>query len=160
MNLTRWAALALALLAPPAPAADFPQRKSGLWELQVEGARGGAGAMKMCIDQASDNTLKSIGGQGAENCAKNEVRSDGANRFVTQSVCKVHGSTATSNGVFTGDFATAYHFEVKTAYAPPLLGQANAITRGQARWTGACPAGLKPGQMLLPGGAKVDMNRR
>jgi hypothetical protein len=56
---------------------------------------------------------------------------------------------------FTGD--TAYRSEIKSSYDPPMQGMPSGNTVINAKWTGACPAGKQPGDVMLPDGRKVNM---
>jgi hypothetical protein len=56
---------------------------------------------------------------------------------------------------FTGD--TAYHTEVKSTYDPPMQGMPSANAVIDAKWTGACPAGMQAGDVVLPDGRKMNV---
>lgn len=44
-------------------------------------------------------------------------------------------------------------------YSPPMAGVSQSKVTMQAKWTGACPAGWKPGDMEMPGGmGRVNVN--
>ncbi len=136
---------------------DLPKRKSGLWELKMAGAAmgGQAMAMSVCIDQANDNALQSTGERMAKDrCSKMDIRREGG-RIVTESVCKLDQTTATTRGVFTGDFTTVYKAEISNRYDPPMMGRTEDRMTIDARWTGPCKAGMKPGDMVMPGGIVI-----
>jgi hypothetical protein len=141
-------------------APDLPKRKSGLWEMTMSHA-GAPSAMKMqmCVDEKTDDMARSTGAQMDMNCSKNEIKREGS-RVVSESVCKMGQTTATTRGVFTGDFSTAYTFETKTTYDPPLMGMGEAAMKGSARWTGPCKSDMKPGDVIMPNGMKMNMNDR
>lgn len=85
--------LVVAVAALPAYSAELPQRKSGLWEVKVDGARGGLQVMRMCIDRASDNALRGVGGPAAaQNCSKSEVRRESANRMNLETFAPAHAA--------------------------------------------------------------------
>ncbi len=147
----------LAGVAAPTAASELPQRKSGLWEMKTGGAamQGQSMTMQMCIDQATDDALRNTGEVTAGGqCSKVQIKRDGQ-RLITESTCKVENTTATTRGVFTGDFATAYKVETTTRYQPPLMGRAEDRMTIEARWLGPCKPGMKPGDMVLPGGMVV-----
>jgi len=76
-------------------------------------------------------------------------------------VCQVEGSTATTRGVFTGDFATSYKGDMTTTFAPPMHGMAESRMSFQARLTGPCAPGQKPGDVAvqgIPGGGAGRMS--
>jgi Protein of unknown function (DUF3617) len=149
----------LLLAAATAPAIDLPTMKSGLWESSVarEGMPQKVGATKMCMDSAVQKEVMEMGmGTMKSMCSKNDIRRDGNKVFGTAE-CKFGESTMKSSSVttFTGD--TAYHTEVKSTYDPPMQGMPSGTTVIDAKWTGACPAGMQPGDVLLPDGRKVNM---
>jgi hypothetical protein len=151
---------ALAVTGSALAAPDLPRRKSGLWEMTIGGpAMPGAMTMQMCVDEKTDDLARSAGGEMQANCTKNEIRRDG-NRVITESVCKLGASTATTRGVFTGDFASSYSFEMKTTYEPAIGGMKDGVSQGSARWTGPCKAGMRPGDLILPNGMKMNINDR
>ena len=66
-------------------------------------------------------------------------------------------SKITSHGVMTWTGDTAYHMESKSHWDPPMMGKADNTTTQDGQWTGACPAGMKPGDMVMPGGMKMNI---
>src|SRR4026209_2493955 len=103
----------LCLLAASAAAQDVPRRKSGLWEVSMSSPQMPAPMVsQQCVDEKTDNLARS---RGSEKCSKQGVRRGGRN-WVVESVCQIEGSTATSRGVFSGDFATSYKGEFVTKF--------------------------------------------
>lgn len=149
-------AVAALLAAVPAAATDFPRRKSGLWEMKMEGMPGG---MATCVDQASDDAMRGAAMKmEKDNCSKSEIKRESPTRVIVNSVCKMGSSTATIRTVATGDFSSSYVIESESKYDPPLAGQREGKTRLEARWTGPCKPGMKPGDMVLPNGMVVPGN--
>jgi hypothetical protein len=146
----------LCLLAAAAAAQDTPKRKSGLWEVSMSMAQMPTPMVsRQCVDEKTDDLGKGSSRGGKENCSKKSVRREGGN-VVVESVCQVEGSTATSRGVFSGDFASSYKGEMTTRFAPPLNGMSEQKMAFQARFTGPCAPGQKPGDVTMqgmPGGA-------
>jgi hypothetical protein len=66
---------------------------------------------------------------------------------------------ATSRSVITGDFQSAYTVETTTEMSGPMVAMAGKnVSRQEARWVSAeCSDGLKPGDMLMPGGMKMNV---
>lgn len=151
--------VAFLLVVPAAAGAtELPQRKSGLWEISTssDATAGQSMTMQMCIDQATDDAARAMGeGFGRQQCSKVAFRREGPQRFVSESVCRIEQTTATTRGVFSGDFASAYRAEISNRYDPPLLGRREDRLTMQARWLGPCKPGMKPGDMMLPGGMVV-----
>ena len=76
---------------------DPPRRKLGLWEIKVSSEHSkGMPAMQQCIDEKTDgpDEERNAGGEKLT-CSKNEVRKEG-DRIISESVCKLNGSTAKS----------------------------------------------------------------
>ncbi|MEK6245597.1 MAG: DUF3617 family protein [Pseudomonadota bacterium] len=142
----------LFLAAATAFAQDAPRRKSGLWEISMTMPQMAAPMVsRQCVDEKTDN-LASRPSRGGppEKCSKNSVRREG-NSVIVESVCQMEGSTATSRGVFTGDFATSYKGDMTTRFVPPLHGSAESKMGFQARLTGPCAPGQKPGDIAVQG---------
>jgi hypothetical protein len=138
-------------------AEGWPSRKAGLWEVTLQSDNEPPISSRQCIDQKTDAQLQRAGqGVMAANCSKDVMRRE-AGGYVTESVCKLGGSTVTSRGLITGDFNSEIKMVVDAQYAPPLMGTAKAKTTVTQRWKGACPADWKPGDMELPG-MKQRMN--
>lgn len=148
--------------AGAAVAVDYPARKPGLWEMAMQtGATGKGQAMTMttqqCIDAATDKALQAAGGgAGKSDCSKQELRTEGKT-LVIDSVCKSGGATVTSRGVMSGDFSSAYRMDISSRYSPALGGMSQSTTVIEAKWLGACKAGQKPGDMIMPGGMKMNV---
>jgi hypothetical protein len=151
--------LSLALLcfvAAGAAAQDAPRRKSGLWEISMSSPQmPGPMVSRQCVDEKTDDMARSSARGGPEKCSKKSVRREGGN-VIVESVCQVEASTATSRGVFSGDFSSSYKGEMTTKFAPPMHGMAETKMSFQARHTGPCAPGQKPGDIAvqgMPGGA-------
>lgn len=150
---------ALGAAATGALALDYPARKPGLWEMamQSDAAGGKMPVMRIqqCIDAATDKALRDMGSDETA-CSASELRADG-DKLIVDSVCSTEGSQVTMRGVMTGDFHTAYRMENHSTYRPPLAGQAKGTMVIDAKWLGPCKAGQKPGDMVMPGGMKMNV---
>src|SRR5689334_24264190 len=94
----------LCLASSLAFAQDAPRRKSGLWEISMTSPQmPGPMVSRQCVDEKTDDIGKGASRGGPENCSKKSVRREGGN-VIVESVCKAEGSTATTRGVFSGDF--------------------------------------------------------
>lgn len=147
--------LSLTLLAAStAFAAELPKRKSGLWETTMQMAgMPNMGPMQQCVDQATDNIMQQRAASQKQDCSVIEVKPQGS-KVSIYSVCKVDGTTATSNGVFTGSFDSSYKGEISTRFSPPMQGMSETKVSIESTWKGACKPGQTPGQMIMP---KLDM---
>ena len=132
-------------------AQDAPKRKSGLWEISMTSPQmPGPMVSRQGVDEKTDDMGKSASRGGPEKCSKKSVRREGGN-VIVESVCQVEGSTATTRGVFTGDFNSSYKGEMTTKFAPPMNGMAETRMNFQARHTGPCAPGQKPGDVAVQG---------
>src|SRR5258706_1711966 len=142
-RMTRFLAFAVLLLSAAVFAQDAPKRKSGLWEISMTMPQMPAPMVsRQCVDQNTDDLGKSAARDPSTKCSKQSVRREGGN-VIVESVCLVEGSTATTRGVFTGDFSSAYKGEMTTRFAPPLHGSAEHRMSFQARHAGPCAPGHK-----------------
>jgi hypothetical protein len=149
------AALLLTMIsAAPASAADLPARKPGLWEVKtaIEG-NPRALNVQQCIDASTDQMMQSSTGPfSAAACPDREVKkSDGA--MTIDSRCTFSGKQASARAVITGSFDQAYTMTV-TAEGGELPAVKMTV---EGKWLGACAADQKPGDVIMPGGVKVNV---
>ncbi len=139
----------------PALAAELPTRKAGLWEVRmgVDGKSAGQ-VIQQCIDATTDQMMQSSAGPiSAQACPKRDVQKSG-DTVTIDSVCSFNGKTATSHAVITGSFDSAYTMNV-TSKSDAIPAGSNMTI--QAKWLGPCAADQKPGDMIMPGGFKVNI---
>lgn len=157
-----------AVMAPMAAsfAAEMPARKPGLWELKINFARvAPPQTMQQCVDAATDKLMHSPSGNSGvpENCSKRDITMNG-DQMVIDSVCTGAGKTMITHSVVTGSFNSSYVMNVTTRSAPPAQGEMAELNMTlQGKWLGPCAADQKPGDMILPGGTKLnvlDLQRR
>ena len=163
----RLASLSLVLLAStvaPALAADFelPERKPGMWDIKMVTSKP-AGmpemVIKVCIDPATDKQMMSAGLSMSEDMCQDLEWSEDGDSYVLDATCTMGNMTATSHVVISGDFDSEYTVEVTgRTEGGPMAGDMEMTQT--ATWMGdACTDDLKPGEMLLPGGMKVDATK-
>jgi hypothetical protein len=159
---TALALCALGAAVSSAWAYEPPPRKPGLWEMTMSSSARGEGAQapmvtQQCIDAATDKAMREMGqGVNKDMCSKNEVTSSGGTMRL-ESVCKMGQTTATTRGTVTGDFTQNYRMDMQVNYNPPLMGKSEHSMSIQAKWLGPCKADQKPGDMILPGGMKMNV---
>ena len=141
-------------------AVELPLRKPGLWELKMVRAGSPQPAMTMqhCTDETTDKAMStSFAPMSKEICSKHEVQQS-ATGYVSDSVCNVAGVAMTSHSDIAGDFNSAY--TVKTTshseHVPPGMPSDSATTI-EAKWLGACKPDQKPGDIVMPGGFKMNV---
>jgi hypothetical protein len=154
-------AVSLVALTPPSDAAtvELPLRKAGLWEMKV--LRSGSPApdmtMQHCTDATTDKQMSTSFSPGKETCAKQDIQKT-ATGYVSDTVCSVAGMTITSHAEITGDFNSAYTVK-STSHSERGSGGAvrDSSTSIEAKWLGACKADQKPGDIVMPGGMKMNI---
>ena len=134
------------------------KRKPGLWEVSMTAAgQSMPTSMKQCADEATDATMMQMSEIQADNCKMNGFTKTGAG-YKFRSECEVAGTKVVSEGTFSGDFDKEYRGEIQTIMTPPLFGRDKTSTTMVAKWLGACPEGMKAGDMEL-GGIKLDLEQ-
>jgi hypothetical protein len=153
-------ATALLLAATGSLAADMPKRKAGLWQIETTmAAAPGMGPIKQCIDEKTDNFYQQLGEQQKDKCSELEIRNAG-DKIVVHSVCRMGGSTATTDATFSGRFDSDYRGDIRVKYNPPMHGMSESAMTVAAKWLGPCAAGQKPGDMILPNGMKINPQKK
>jgi hypothetical protein len=150
----------LALLpALEAGAVELPIRKAGLWEMKV--LRSGSPAPEMtmqhCTDATTDKQMSTSFSPSKDICSKQDIQKT-ATGYVTDSVCGVAGMTITSHAEITGDFNSAYTVK-STSHSErgPNGAPRDSTTTIEAKWLGACKPDQKPGDIMMPGGMKMNI---
>ncbi|MFA6264766.1 MAG: DUF3617 family protein [Pseudolabrys sp.] len=149
------------LIATPALALDMPARKAGLWQLKMEfvGRNLPGQTMKQCVDAATDKLMnQAYGGSTNEACSKQDVSKAG-DTMTIDSVCKFGPATVTSHAVVSGSFDSAYTVDVESSRdgGPAVPGGGKSHMRIAALWLGACTAGQKPGDIVMPNGMTMNI---
>ncbi|MGB8401452.1 DUF3617 domain-containing protein [Bradyrhizobium sp.] len=154
--------LGLLALVPAsgAGAVELPVRKAGLWEMKV--LRAGAPApdmtMQHCTDETTDKQMNTaFSPMTKEICSKQDVQKT-ATGYVTDSVCNMMGMAITSHSEVTGDFNSAYTVK-STSHRDrgPDGAPRDSTTVIEAKWLGACKPDQKPGDIVMPGGMKMNI---
>ena len=145
------AGFGLAVLAP-AHAADFPGRRSGLWDVNVKAAMGMSIAMQACVDASKDKADSIVAAQGrTQQCDAPSVNPI-AGGFHFHVVCHPSANmTMASDGDATGDFQTAYTVNSTMAMTPAPQNMPPMSSTVTARFQGACPADMQPGDVKMNG---------
>ncbi|WP_024507627.1 DUF3617 family protein [Bradyrhizobium sp. ARR65] len=150
---------ALALLLSVAHAEDLPLRKPGLWEMKL--VRNGSGlpelTMQHCTDAATDKDMNNtVSPMAKQICSKQDVQKT-ANGYVADSVCSVGGGTLTSHSEITGGFDSAYTIVTTSHSDKGVANLRDLTTRIEGKWLGECKPGQKPGDIVMPGGFKLNV---
>lgn len=150
-----------ATAAATAPAAPIgpPRRKPGLWS-HTMAAEGMNQTMQVCIDEDTDAKM-TVWGQAVdkEMCSKNSFAAVPGG-YAFESECDMgEMGRVVSKGSATGDFNSAYKVKTSSTTTGSTMAQSNKTSEMTltAKWEGACPAGMKGGDVTLPGGMKINM---
>ena len=171
------AAFALSSCGPPGvqtpektAAADgkslgLPQHRAGLWRQAVSrDARPlpMANAMNICLGPDWDSHLATLGETSPGKGCKSQVSRAVGGAYQFSSICGLgHGGTVTSKGVAQGDFSTAFSLHLETDVTGADYGPINGrhVTDIESRYVGPCPAGMKPGDMALSNGLRLNADK-
>jgi Protein of unknown function (DUF3617) len=163
-NAVLLAAAALATpLAAGAQTLDLPPRRAGLWEIamSVDKAKGQAVTTTMCLDAATDRELMDHGLKLAGGRCRNFTSRRQGRSYVIEADCKVGGAKSKTTTVITGDFDKAYTLRMEgTLDGATGGGKPQQMLMTQtATWKSADCPGMKPGDMTMPGGLKVNVKQ-
>ena len=156
---------AVGLLALVAPAAagtvELPVRKAGLWEMKVlrTGSPAPEMTMQHCTDETTDKEMSTaFSPMGKEMCSKQDIVKT-ATGYVSDSVCGVAGMSITSHAEITGDFNSAYTVKSTShsEHGPSGVPRDNSTSTIEAKWLGSCKADQKAGDIMMPGGMKMNI---
>jgi hypothetical protein len=150
----------LLALSSAARAAELPTRKAGLWEMKITKVGGAVPEMTMqhCTDANTDKDMtNSVSPIAKQICTKQDIVKT-ATGFVSDSVCSVAGVSMTTHAEIVGDFNSAYSVTSTTHSDKGPTGKPlDATTAIAAKWLGDCQPGQKPGDILMPGGFKLNV---
>jgi hypothetical protein len=142
-----------------AAAVELPVRKAGLWEMKVlSGGSVPEMTMQQCTDETTDKDMSTAMSPIAKDiCSKQDIQKT-ATGYVTDSVCGVAGMTIKSKAEINGDFNSAYTVK-STSHTEGGVGGAprDSTTTIEAKWLGACKPDQKPGDIMMPGGMKMNI---
>lgn len=138
---------------------EMPNCKPGLWDIKINaGGQLPAQTVQQCTDASTDKDMStSFGPMAKEMCSKQDMQKT-ATGMVIDATCNVGGMTSVSHTEVTGDFNSAYTMKVtsKTSGAPAGM-PAELTTMIEAKWVGACKSDQKAGDMIMPGGIKINI---
>jgi hypothetical protein len=159
---------ASATAAPAAAAAGritadaLPHRKAGLWRqtMVMEGVNQAMPAVEMCVDAVSETKMALLGQQmNKEHCKPPQLSRnlDGSISFTGDCDFGAGGRTQTK-GTMSGDFNSSYKTVLESTHVGSAGGPGGADRRMTitATWVGACAPGQKGGDVIMPGGQKMN----
>jgi uncharacterized protein DUF3617 len=160
--------LAAILAAPVAASAqtlDLPTRKAGLWEISmtVEKPKGmPAITTKACLDPATDRELMDHGLKLAGGKCKSLTSRRQGQSYVIDAECSFGGAASRTRTVIAGDFGSSYTVRTEGATEGGTgaeKGPHPTLMTQTATWKSADCPGMKPGDMTMPGGLKVNVKQ-
>jgi len=152
-------AVCLVVSAGTASAVDLPTRKAGLWEMKMvkTGSSMPEMTMQHCTDESTDKEMSTTAAPMAKQvCSKQDIQKT-ATGYVSDSVCGVAGVTVTSHAEIVGDFNSAYTVKSTSHVEGGPSGARDSVTTIEAKWLGACKSDQKPGDIVMPGGMKMNV---
>jgi hypothetical protein len=157
-------ALLLGLLASlpvyHARADELPIRKAGLWEMKMKRTGGQIPDMTMqqCSDESTDREMSTaFSPMAKEICSKKDIQKT-ANGYVSDSVCGLAGVSIASHADIVGDFNSAYTVTSTSHTEGGPAGKGDHVITVEAKWLGACKPDQKPGDIVMPGGMKMNIH--
>lgn len=152
---------AAGLLAPiSADAVELPVRKAGLCEMKVQsaGAPKPEMTMQQCTDETTDKDMStSFSPMAKEICSKQDIQKT-ATGYVSDSVCGVAGMSIKAHAEIIGDFNSAYTVKSNSHSEGGMAGTGrDNSTVIEAKWLGACKPDQKAGDIIMPGGMKINI---
>jgi hypothetical protein len=143
-----------------ARAVEMPTRKAGLWEMKVvrTGSPMPEMTMQHCTDASTDKEMsQTFSPMTKDMCSKQDIQKT-ATGYVTDSVCAVGGMSITSHADITGDFNAAYTIK-STSHSEggPASAPRDSTMTLDAKWLGACKPDQKAGDIVMPGGVKMNV---
>jgi hypothetical protein len=139
---------------------ELPARKPGEWAIKITPKAASVGptmTTKLCLDAASDKALMEKGLAMSSGCTTQQSR-DATGNLVIDATCDIGGRKIKAHSVVSGDFQSQYkiHIVSDSEGGNPALPKHSEMTQ-VATWIGACPAGMKPGDMEMPGGRRINV---
>jgi hypothetical protein len=140
---------------------ELPIRKAGLWEMKVmrTGSPMPDMTMRHCTDESTDKEMSTaFSPMSKEVCSKKDVQKT-ATGFVSDSVCGLAGVSISSHSEIVGDFNSAYTVKTTShSEGGPAATKGDHETMIEAKWLGACKPDQKPGDIVMPGGMKINLH--
>ena len=150
----------LAAYAVSASSEELPARKAGLWEMKmsIDGGQMPVQTMQQCVDAATDQEMRSPPGMEGTDLTKQckqDIKRSGDTTTV-DSACNINGKATQTRMVITGSFDSGYTMKVSVTRDPPSP-RGDMTMSTEAKWLGACKPDQKPGDLIMPGGMKINI---
>ena len=140
---------------------SLPHRRPGLWEVTMQmpdmpSMPGGGGGLNSseCIDEKTDEAMQkkamSGGERGGETCRQTSLKRSGNTVDIVADCTGAEGKSHVVSH-YTGDMQGSYAGESVITFDPPRHGRKEMRMGMQAKYAGACPADMKPGDIRTGG---------
>lgn len=140
---------------------ELPPRKPGYWQISIAHGSTLAVTAHACIDAATDKAMMEAGTSAMETmCSDREIKRQGE-AWIWDSKCTMGDMKTSSHVVISGDFQSAYQVEINSDITglPFSNKPEKTLTTQKAKWLSeACPKGVKPGDMQMPGGITINVS--
>jgi Protein of unknown function (DUF3617) len=104
---------------------------------------------RICLDAATEQLLYKVGaGMNQRMCSRTDVHGAGG-KVTVDTTCHIGTSTVTGHSVITFVGNTSTHTDTTTHFDPPMFGQTDRSSTQDGKWIGACPADMKPGDLVI-----------
>jgi hypothetical protein len=164
MHKTAAVLAAGALTAPIALSAqtiDLPPRKPGLWEIAMSFEKPKAMpafTAQACLDAATDKELMEHGLKLSGACKQMTIKREGKS-IIIDANCTISGVATKTKTVITGDFQSSYTVRSEGSAAMEGAKAQEMLTTQTATWKSADCPGMKPGDMTMFGGVKINIKQ-
>ena len=138
---------------------SLPHRKPGLWEMTMQmpdmpSMPGGGLTSSQCIDEKTDEAMQkkamSGGERGGQTCRQTSLKRSGNTVDIVADCTGAEGKSHVVSH-YTGDMQGSYAGESVVSFDPPRHGRKEMRMGMQAKYAGACPADMKPGDIRTGG---------
>lgn len=144
----------------PVHAKEVGWRKAGLWEVAIwKDGESETQAVKVhqCSETKSEPDILLSIVPGQERCSPLKSARSGKSRVVTTQ-CLVHNTIVKTRLAMEGNFEASYAGGFEVQYLPEVPGVPKPKgMQFRSTWLGACPAGMKSGDMVLSNGITVNV---
>jgi hypothetical protein len=141
---------------------ELPARKPGMWHIKMALGPGlPERTAKLCLDETTDKAMMAAGLSLTKGmCEKQDVSHEGK-AIIIDSACTFGPMKTTSHVVVEGDFQSEYRVHITGAVEGGPKGMPGTTEMNQTvTWISSdCSDGLQPGQMMMPGGIKIDATK-
>ena len=146
------------LLTPALSLAEFPDIKEGYWQMQSnDSSKKGSGVTETCIDKSTMDQIMNTGQKMmGGSCTGLDLKKESATKYTANSVCNLGPMKISTVSEYEGDFSSSYTFKSKSVIEPPMMGNSGSTTLGTAKYLGACPQGMKPGDIKTADGNIIN----